>query len=114
MPQVTDKHYHIMLYRVLLITLVVICTDYIGNCKSNYHAITNTTAPKRYISSERISMSNINICAKLNNIYLDYGGEENIYLKVVTDDLCNVMTKLLMRKSIQNINTIIQIFGCAS
>ena len=28
-----------------LITFVVIDTDYIGSCKSNYHAITTTTAP---------------------------------------------------------------------
>jgi hypothetical protein len=28
-----------------LTTLVVICTDYIGSCKSNYHTITTTTAP---------------------------------------------------------------------
>jgi hypothetical protein len=27
------------------ITLVVIGTDYIGSCKSNYHTITTTTAP---------------------------------------------------------------------
>ena len=41
-----------MLYRVHLIwagfeltALVVIGTDYIGSCKSNYHTITSTTAP---------------------------------------------------------------------
>jgi hypothetical protein len=46
--QVTDKHYHIMLYtspwpRFKLTTSVMIGTDCIGSCKSNYHTI--TTAP---------------------------------------------------------------------
>ena len=47
--QVTDKHYHIMLYTspwagVKPTTSVVIATDCIGRCKSNYSTITATTA----------------------------------------------------------------------
>jgi hypothetical protein len=50
LSQVTDKLYHIMLYtspwsRFELTTSVMIGTDYIGICKSNYHTITVATAP---------------------------------------------------------------------
>jgi len=50
LSQVTDKLYHIMLYTspwsiFELTASVVIGTDRIGSCKSNYHAITATTAP---------------------------------------------------------------------
>ena len=50
LSQVTDKFYHIMLYttpwsRFELTTVVVIGTDCIGSCKSNYHTISTRTAP---------------------------------------------------------------------
>jgi hypothetical protein len=50
LSQVTDKLYHIMLYtspwsRFKFTTSVVISTDCIGSCKSNYQTIKSMTAP---------------------------------------------------------------------
>ena len=55
--EITDKHYHIMLYTSLwwwfeLTASVVKGTDCIGSCKSNYHTI--TTTPTDLLSKYKI------------------------------------------------------------
>jgi len=61
---VNDKLYHIMLYtspwsRFELTTSVMIGTDFIGSCKSNYHTITATTAPYSTVLIWKFSMHSI-------------------------------------------------------
>ena len=64
LSQVTDNLYHIMLYtspwsRFELTTSVVIGTDCIGSCKSNYHTITVTSTNRLNFNFNRDKMRNI-------------------------------------------------------
>ena len=86
LSQVTDKLYHIMLYtspwsRFKLTTSVVIGTDCIGSCKSNYHTITATTDPFfwRRVKNDNLVLSftyHISLCTSvlffLTNIRVIY------------------------------------------
>ena len=61
LSQVTNKTYDVMLHRVQLASAwfeltisVVIVTDWIGNCKSDYHTITTTATPKNKIKTKYV------------------------------------------------------------
>jgi hypothetical protein len=77
--------YYIMLYRVHLAmngfeltSLVVIDTNYTGSCKSNYHTITATTAPK----SENVVSIKIKVKFEFSSFYLTVVFQERIYLLI--------------------------------
>jgi hypothetical protein len=74
-PEKTTSLYHIMVHQVdltwvgfELTTLVVICTDGIGSCNSNYHTITTTTAS--YISSIRLVVSSIRLVVSITRLVI--------------------------------------------
>ena len=77
LPQVTDKLYHILMYRehfvgagFELTTFVVIHTDCIGSC--NYHTITTTTAPGKPAISSISTKKNNHLSIKMTEQKKDH------------------------------------------
>jgi hypothetical protein len=73
LSQVTDKLYHVMLYpspwsKFELTTSVMIIIDCIGNCKSNYHAITHgPDGPHTYRNAYTLHIKTTLIILKVYN-----------------------------------------------
>ena len=89
LPQVTDKHYHIMMYRehfvgagFELTTFVVIYTDCICSC--NYHTIMTTTAPSKPAISSISSKKNNHLSIEITEQKKDH----DILFCVLVSDSC--------------------------
>ena len=70
LPYVTDKLYHVVVLLALsgsveCTTSVVIGTDCIGSCKSNYHMIMVTTAPYSHVEVTGV-FSGVRVAQSLN------------------------------------------------
>ena len=91
LSQVTDDLYHIMLYtlpwlRFKLTTSGVIGSDFMGSCKSNYHTIMATTAPKcenKLKAMLNIKINSIVLIVKINiksNVLFKINAKYMIYI----------------------------------
>jgi hypothetical protein len=115
-----EKLYHILLYTAPwssfeLTTSVVIGIDCIGSCKSNYHMITATTAPKYngkgHVITEILLKVALNTIKQVNPLYLNWrltGNlplEKNHYLNGVMKfkALELLQTNIKIRSSIPNL-----------
>jgi hypothetical protein len=107
----SHKLYHIMLYRVHftwtwleLITLVVIGTDCIGSCKSNYNTITTAKAPNSdYIHYQwfvNFPLHTIKYIIKRLAWYEKLSVIRKLFLFIWKTDIVNINKQILMLKII--------------
>jgi len=54
-----------------LTTLVVIGTDYTGSCKSNYYAISTTTAPSQHVDISRLIINREKRTPRVDNTFIE-------------------------------------------
>jgi hypothetical protein len=101
LPQVTDKLCHITLYGVHLAwagfeltTLVVIGTDCIGSCNSNYHTITATTTP---LKSNISQFSNEILLKRMASQWMPTDKSWSLVWFVLSSSLPRI--RLLLKKS---------------
>jgi len=91
--QVTENMYHIMLYQVhhtweefeltMLVVIDIIC---LGSCKSNYHAITTTTAPR--INDLKEKFEDIEgVRGRISKKGIQYIGQKIKYKRTISDPL---------------------------
>ena len=66
-----------------LTTLVVICTDCTGRCKSNYHTITTTTAPTKERITKMVIKQLGQISRSFSSYFFLYSGNRTILVAIV-------------------------------
>ena len=99
LSQVTVKLDHIMLYTSLwsifeLTTSVLIGTDCISSCKSNYHTITVTTAPNQLMKAQPFPLDS-KICLTVRNKQPQKQKQSCICIMSKPNPVLTMLTKIL-------------------
>jgi hypothetical protein len=99
LPRVTDTVYHIMLYRVHIVTLVVICTDCKGSCKSNNNTITTMRASYMRMNQLKIQITSV-------HLYWIFRKNPMDFLHQLNKTDCHKITEILLIVALNTITLI--------